>query len=456
MRRRTALVLSFALAMSILVLTGASTTAVAAPREASRAKTCALPAGTGDFGRATPGQASLDRAKLQRAVNYANTHLRLSVQVFRHKCLVAEGAGNRLTKDVPYNVWSVTKSVVSLLTGIARQRGDLRLDDPIGRYLPRGYGDRAHRALTIRQLLTETAGLDQSILSEAATVATGPDVVREALAQPITQKPGTRFRYSQRTPDLLAFVVQRAVGQDLQTFAQRYLFGPVGIERTDYFWLRDRSGHTYGYAHLFMPPTGLARLGLLAENRGRWRGRQVVPARYLRQAAKPTKTNGCYGFLFWTNAGKPCTSASIPAAETVDTHAIPSAPKDLFAMVGAFQQNNFMIPSLGITVTWTGFLGDTTFHNLPGLLSASGTSSDLYYNFFRLLMRAVEDVKVPDSGPFKAPVNFDIDPFQFANPQVLLRDLFPSKGCNIVVCDSRIPTRGLFLNVQAIILALTS
>jgi CubicO group peptidase (beta-lactamase class C family) len=55
-------------------------------------------------------------------------------------------------------------------------------------------------------------------------------------------------------PDLLAYVVQRAFGEDLLRFAQQKLFAPLGIAANSYFWLRDRAGDTYGYAWLFITP----------------------------------------------------------------------------------------------------------------------------------------------------------------------------------------------------------
>ena len=98
-----------------------------------------------------------------------------------------------VTDQAHNDLWSVTKSVISMLTGIAAHEGSLRLDDPIGNYLPKGagWGDRAHRAITIRQLLTQTSGLDQAILSEAVTLGADPSLAQEALAQPLKFAPGT-------------------------------------------------------------------------------------------------------------------------------------------------------------------------------------------------------------------------------------------------------------------------
>jgi CubicO group peptidase (beta-lactamase class C family) len=449
----TGLSLSVSLAATVgpAAAAGAAATPHAPPAPLAMT-TCALPAPGANFGRATPAQEDLNPAAVTAAVLYADTHLRASVQIFRNSCKVAEGLTDPVTDNIPYEIFSSTKSVISILTGIAYDQHKLSLDDPIGKYLPTGpgWGDAAHRAITIRDLLTETAGLRESILSEFASTGTDPNIAQEALAQPLVHTPGTTFDYTQRVPDLLAYVVQRAVGQDLQAFAQEYLFGPIGIPADSYIWLRDRSGNTYGYANLFIPPTQFAKLGLLMQNDGNWNGRQLLSTSYIAQARRPTATNECYGFLFWVNGGNSCESANIPAAQVVDRELIASAPSDLFAMVGALQQNNFMIPSLHMTVTWTGALGDTT-PNLAGLISASGAASDLYYNFFRILMSGVEDQKIPDPGPYTPPPeDYDLNINNFISPSVLLTDLVTNPYCNVLFCDGTIPTRGFAENGQAV------
>jgi CubicO group peptidase (beta-lactamase class C family) len=396
-------------------------------------KVCTPPASGASLPSATPGQEALDQSAVTAAIAYAQTHLRASVQIFRNNCKVGQGLLDPVTDQVPMEIFSSTKSVISILTGIAWDQHKIGLDDRIGEYLPAGEGDAAHRAITVRQLLTETSGLDESILSEFVTTGTDPDIAQEALAQPITHRPGTHFEYSQRDPDLLSAVLQHAVGEDLQSFAQRYLFDPLGIAKSSYIWLRDRAGYSYGYANLFIPPIQFAKLGLLMQHGGVWRGHRIVSAAYISKAVANQPTNPCYGFLFWHNGGSSCTSANIPAAQTVSGEAVPSAPADMFAMVGALQQNNFMIPSLHMTVTWTGVLGDSA-PNLAVLLSAS-PASNLYYNFFRILMRGVRDVHVPDPGPYQTPpFDFDVNPNNYLSPAVLLRDIAPNAHCNILVC----------------------
>lgn len=384
---------------------------------------CALPEGQSEFDTATPESVALDPDAVNEAIAYASAHMRATVKIFRDNCLVATGPFDSAIDNITLPLWSSTKSVVSILTGIAEGEGKLALDDPIGRFLPAGpqWGSPAHRAITIRNLLSQTSGLDEAILAEVITTGADPNIAQGALAQPLVYAPGTQFAYGQRTPDLLAYVVAQAVGEDLQDFAQRTLFDPLGIERDHYTWLRDRAGNTYGYAHLFLPAAQYAKLGLLMQNDGNWNGRPIVPASYVRQVGEPTATNGCYGLLFWTNRGESCIGGNMPKMAPIEHRMIPSAPADLYAIVGAFHQNNFIIPSLRMTVTWTGVGGDAN-----PLGGTNHAASDLYYNFFRILMRGVRDQNIPDPGPYQEPtVQPELNPSDFADPEVLLRNLTP-------------------------------
>lgn len=439
MRRHVAV-----LALSALVVTtSAGAAAAGAATRPTSLKHCRLPASGQAFATATPAQEALDPVQLQQAVDNFSADSRTSVQVFRNNCLVAGDPFNPVTAGEHNNLFSVTKSVVSMLAGIAIGEGRLRMSDPIGRYLPRGpgWGDAAHRSITVRELLTQTSGIAEAILAEAATTGSDPNLAQEALAQPIEHRPGTHFEYSQLGPALLGYVVQRAVGANLAAFAQQVLFGPVGITAGSWFWLEDRSGTPYGYSNLFLTPPQMARLGLLMQNGGRWNDRQVVPASYVSRVSVPNPTNGCYGLLFWTNRGQPCTGANIPAAQTVDHRAVPSAPQDMYEMNGTGGQLNIVIPSLQMTVVTTGWFGDT--YPDPSILLGA-TPGNMQYDFFRALMKAVTDLHYRDPGPYPGdPIDLDVNPLNYLDPRVVVRDLDANPTCNVVVCDGTVPTQGL-------------
>ncbi|MFI0469688.1 serine hydrolase domain-containing protein [Saccharopolyspora sp. 5N102] len=446
----------------VIALAGAGVngvTAMAAPPAPSpgtaEPQRCALHADGEAPPTTTPAQVNMDAAKLREAIEFATAGNRLSVQVYRHNCLVGGSELNPVTAELPWNVWSSTKSVTAMLTGIAYTQGKIELDASIGKYLPPGpgWGDAQHRAITVRQLLTQASGLEQSVGAEAASSGAGLDssVVKQALALPVVHEPGIHFAYGQRPVDLLAHGVERAVGEDLQAYAQRNLFGPIGISSSDYVWLRDRAGNTYGFANLYLKPRDFARLGLLMVNNGSWRGTQLISPEYIAKATTPSKTNACHGFLFWLNHA-PCIGPSVPSRHVYPQAPLAGMPSDGYAMVGFLRQNNFIVPSLGLVVTWTGVLGD---HSLdPATALSVSPNSELVHGFLRILGQAFTDVSLPDPGPYQHEHNFDFQPEQFADPRLLLGAFgigpYAPTDCNVAVCGGAIPGLGLAQNGEAI------
>ncbi|MFD0361915.1 serine hydrolase domain-containing protein [Nocardia sp. GCM10030253] len=372
--------------------------------------------------RAAPEQVGLDSQRLAAALAFAAGRNRLNVQVFRHNCLIGEGPTNDQTGNVAWNIWSATKSVVSMLAGMAWDQGKLDIDAPIDRYLPPGLGDEAHRSITVENLLTETSGMRVGVLTEGITgvIPLDPNSAVQALGVPLVNPPGTAFSYSQRNVDLLAYVIELAIGEPLQQFAQRELFDPLGIARGDYYWARDRSGNTYGYAHLMIPPNDFAKLGLLASNNGRWGTAQLVSQEYMRQARQPSAANKCYGYLFWI--GPACAEAAA------------FLPADVYMMAGLGMQNAFIIPSLDMMVVWTGVYGNVSNQGVSGIVQ---NTAELPHEFFRRLFAAFEENPVPDPGPYIEPP-LRLDPSRFVDTNILLAvfGIGPSAypGCNVFAC----------------------
>ncbi|RDI69106.1 CubicO group peptidase (beta-lactamase class C family) [Nocardia pseudobrasiliensis] len=364
---------------------------------------------------AAPEEVGLDSAALRRAISFASDPTRLTVRVFRNNCLIASGPGSDRYGHLAWNMWSSTKSVVSLVTGIAVDEGTLRIDDPIGLHLPPGLGDAAHRAITVRSLLTETSGMRVAVASEGITglPQLDPNVVAQALAMPIDHPQGELWQYSQRAIDLLAYVVGRAVGEDFQDYAQRKLFDPLGIARGDYHWGRDRSGNTYGYAHLMLPADDFVKIGLLLANRGDWHGVRVVSADYLTAASRPTAANPCYGFLFVVN-GPGCGDVYFPGL-----------PPDAIQMSGMMRQDNFIVPSLGLLVSWTG-------------ITVPGSALSFPHDVLRGIDAAFQQPRIPDPGPYVQQPDISLSDPMITNPDATLAalglgpDAYP--GCGPLSC----------------------
>ena len=146
-----------------------------------------------------------------------------------------------------------------------------------------------YKFFNARQLLTHTQG-NHLNLSREFQVAFNPNRVQEFNRLAFDYKPGTHFAYSQTGPAVLNAVVQRAVGRDFQAFAQDELFTPLGIERNNYFWMRDASGWTEGYAQLHcarsMPPSEIGEILLQTSSKS-------VPNSCIRSNLRSARTKFC-------------------------------------------------------------------------------------------------------------------------------------------------------------------
>lgn len=240
-----------------------------------------------------------------------------SVLIVRHGRLVFEHYAAGFGPDDAQRLNSITKSVVSALVGIALDQGRLAgLDQPIADTLPEARSDAADprvASMTVRHLLTMTAGFDwDDRASDTCVGSTQPacarfrirgDRVRHALQRPLRHAPGQVFGYDSQASHLLSVMLARTTGIGTAAFAERHLFGPLGVPH--YRWDTDGRGHALGGAGLYLRPRDAAKLGQLFLDRGAWRGRQLLSPDYAAQATTPQTAGGWpldvgYGFHWWT------------------------------------------------------------------------------------------------------------------------------------------------------------
>jgi CubicO group peptidase (beta-lactamase class C family) len=380
---------------------------------AQAAKHCAEPGATWE--RATPAEAGLDAVKLQSAVDYGTSQLSFAVRVYRWGCLVAEDRLADENRRAQFESWSMAKSITSLVFGRAMTLGLISPDDPVGALVPEA--DRGHGAITMRDLLTQTSGLHWNGLRDYDIAM--PDRVRDALTVGLDYAPGQYFEYSQSGPALLAEAVQRAVGEDVQAFAQRELFGPVGIAAGSWRWVRDSKGHTQGFFGMNMHPDDFGRLGELLRRGGVWAGRRLLSRRYVREALAPSPTNGCYGWLIWVNAAKPCIGPRVSDRPVAPRRDFPDLPADMYRFSGLFGQLVTVFPAQGIEIVRTG--------QDPALAFAGGSGWE--DQLYRKVLGAMTDQTVdppgdaPSAGGVRDMPNPDhgfqnalLDPAQYTAP----------------------------------------
>ncbi len=228
-----------------------------------------------------------------------------SVAVVQRGALVFDFLRAGLRADSLQDVQSVTKSVLALLFGCALADGHVRgVDELVALRLPqllRQGGDERLRRLRFAHLLTMTAGWPGELTARRDR----DDDLRWLALRPFVAEPGTRFVYDNGAANLLALALANAVGRPLADYARDRLLAPLGISR--FAWRQGAQGQALGALGLSIGVRDLARLGELVLAGGRWGGRALLPADYLRQATTPRHPGGApvfapYGYLWWLSA----------------------------------------------------------------------------------------------------------------------------------------------------------
>ena len=239
-----------------------------------------------------PGALGLDAAALEQHQQLCEKSGATACLVVHRAQIVQEFYGPGYHE--PMMAMSSTKSVTGLLAGMLIHDQRLALDDPVARHLPE-WKAGVEAGVTVRHLLTMTAGLRN--LSRGGV---GSQTDKESFVFRLAPEnpPGTAWDYTNEGVFLLSPLLDRAAGEPIETYAARELFQPLGMQRTR-FRVYPR-GQAWTHADLETTPRDLARLGQLMLQCGRWKGHQVVPARWVEESVRPSQElNPRYGLLWW-------------------------------------------------------------------------------------------------------------------------------------------------------------
>ena len=315
------------------------------------------PAQAGDGIRtADIAHAGLDTAAIARVVarvadgTYPDLH---SVLVYRNGRLAAEEYFYEYDRDRPHQMRSATKSVVSALVGIAIDRGLLPSDTALvtARLSYDGYANPDPRKdrLTLRDLLTMRSGLacddrnGDSPGNESRMYPTA-DWPKFVLDLPMLDTPGTKGSYCSGNVKVAGRIVERAAGMSLPSFAQRYLFDPLGIRARDLRWpYALTSSNAATFAQLYLRPRDMLKLGILFHQHGRWNGRQVISREWVERSTAKWSFIGDqdYGYFWWHQW--------VDVATPTGTQRV-----DMVVATGNGGQKIYVIPSLDAVVVMTG------------------------------------------------------------------------------------------------------
>ncbi len=315
---------------------------------------------TAGWSSSAPEAQGLDSTVLADALEQIRArHIPIhSLLIERHGRIVLDSYFYPFADNKPHNVYSVTKSVTSMLVGIAMAQHRLSdLNTPVYPLLAAQAPDDPRKAhITLANFLSMTSGLDcrgegkSSLLQE---MLRSRHLAAFMLDRPAEKDPGTVFDYCGGNSEVVSAVLTKATGTSAFDMARAQLFAPLGITRVS--WPTDTDHVSHGWGDLELQPRDMAKLGYLWLHNGRWENRQIVPVDYLTQALTShvnVQPGINYGYGMWLYPGH--------------------TPVD-FEANGSGGQRITVIPSLDMVIVMTG--GGFDANQVQNLIAPAPRSS---------------------------------------------------------------------------------
>lgn len=280
-----------------------------------------------------------------------------SLVVIRNGRLVAEGYFNGFGRESLHDLRSTGKSFVSALAGIAASQNLLATGDLVSQHIP-GFSSHDHmdarkQAIGVAHLLNMTSGLDCDDWTPTSPgweekMYDRQDWVKFALDLPMRIEPGVQGSYCTAGVVVLGEVVSRASGMTLDTYADLWLLGPLGIRES--IWRRSPDGRATGGTGFRLRPRDAAKLGALFANEGTWNGARVISADWVQRSRQRMTTLGGngYGYLWWKRE-----------------FSLRGAPVECFHTAGNGGNFVFVFPAQELVVAYTGSNYNTATSDLP-------------------------------------------------------------------------------------------
>jgi CubicO group peptidase (beta-lactamase class C family) len=264
-----------------------------------------------------------------------------SILILRHGRAVLDATFYPYEPGRVHDIASATKSVTSVLIGIAIDKGLIKsVNEPVASLLslptPRDPDPRKAR-MTVEHLLTMTSGLDcdtEGGEKALAAMRLSDDWAAFAFALPMRTEPDTRYAYCSCNNHLLSSIISARTGDSALAFARTHLFAPLGI--TDAQWPADPRGRTHGWGDLHLHPRDLAKIAYLYQHGGRWNGKQIVSEAWVKASTRShvTVRDGVgYGYSWWINTAR---------------------QPNIFEAVGRGGQRAAVLPDKDIVIVFTG------------------------------------------------------------------------------------------------------
>ncbi len=287
----------------------------------------------------TPVSLGWNQAAIQPLKDYLAAKRTKSFMILVNGRIVMEEYFNGHTASANWEWNSAGKTLVSATTGIAQQEGLLNINQKASDYLGTSWTSmplEKENLITIKNLLSMTAGNDDT---KQYMIKSNITYVADA---------GTRWAYS-NIFQKLTNIVADASNSDFETYFNAKLKNKIGM---DGFW---NFGSIFTIYH--SNTRSMARFGLLALNKGKWKNEQVINEAYFNESINSSQIiNPSYGYMWWLN-GK--SKFMVPGSQIVFPQTlIPSAPADMYSAMGASDQRIYVSPSKKMVVVRMGDASD--------------------------------------------------------------------------------------------------
>lgn len=273
--------------------------------------------------------------RIDSLYNYLQSTKTDAFIVLKDGKIVLEKYFGTFTADSIHYWASAGKSLTAMMVGIAQQKGLLRINDSVSKYLGTGWTSETsskEKLITVRNLLTMTSGMND----DPALPCTNLDDTKACLQY--LADAGTRWSYHTGAYRKLEDVVSAVSGQNYTQTTNAYIGSKIGMSGA---WFQ---------SVFYSRARDMARFGLLALNKGIWQSDTVLrDTSYFRAMTNTSQSfNLAYGYLWWLN-GK--ASAMVPSSQLVfPVKLIPNAPDDLFCALGKNDQKIYVVPSQQLVV----------------------------------------------------------------------------------------------------------
>lgn len=231
--------------------------------------------------------------------------------IVRNDSIVHEQYWEGYNQNSLSNSFSMAKSIVSMLVGIAIDEGKIENEDQsVADFLPEfKAGDKSN--ITIKHLLTMSSGINfdenyKSPISYTAEAYFGKDLVATTMKYKATEEPGKVWKYLSGNTELLGLIVEKATGKTISEYASEKLWKPMGASMDALWSLDTEGGHEKAYCCFNTNARDFARFGKLFLDTGKWNGQTIISEDYVLKSTTPAdlkykdgKQNSKYGYQWW-------------------------------------------------------------------------------------------------------------------------------------------------------------